>query len=511
MKKIVFALSLAIFFCLTLAVMVSAQNVYLEKIPNELKLGETDTVTHFVVFEEEKYFTGSGTTISGLNTGNMEADMTEANIDASKLGTNYLVRFNFPATFGGNTVTCVNVNAFKGNTTYFIGKCGYLQFPSTMTQTTDMNQCTGSLRCIDFGEDSQLASLPYLFCPGANNLMSVKNFPRNLTSIGASAFDSCYNAFKGELYVNATTISGNAFNNSVANVTKLTFGPNVTRIDGQAFTVRMVELTSGVPADGKIQITDIEFQCDVSAVTFNSNAFYFGGGWTRWEYSHLKTILLAHPSNEKLVNEGVSILGDFTSSTVLFDGTDGSTYFVTPKHTFVESDVSYDKGFFSNGATTVCSNCGKAGVYTAAPIFSCGGYSIPIDGTMSISILYMVDYDALKAYEEASGNTLNFGLIIGFKSVIGNNAPLDENGEQASDSLLQIKVPSDYTNVEVKVNNIPEESAETVLLLCGYVKETDSENNVIGITYVEETETDAENLVGVSFQALLEKSGEAEQ
>ena len=510
MKKIIFTLSLVVFFCLTLAVMVGAQSVYLEEIPGELKLGEDDAFTHFVVFEEEKYFTGSGTTISGLNTENMAADMTAANIDASKLGTIYLVRFNFPATFGGNTVTCVNVNAFKGNTTYFSGKCGYLQFPSTMTQTTDMNQHTGSLRCIDFGEDSQLTSLPYKFCPSANNLMSVKNFPRNLTSIGASAFDSCYNAFKGELYVNATTISGNAFNNSIANVTKLTFGPNVTKIDGQAFTVRMAEVTSGAPADGKIQITAIEFQCDVSAVTFNSNAFYFGGGWARSEYSHLKTILLAHPSNEKLVNEKVSILSDFTSSTVLFDGTDGSTYFVTPKHTFVESTVSYDQGFFSSGATAVCSNCGKLGEYTAAPIFSCGGYSIPTDGTISISILYMVDHDALEAYENSSGNTLNFGLIVGLKSAIGNNAPLDEYGDQISESLLKITIPNTYTNVEVKINNMTEESKDTVLLLCGYVKETDSENNVIGISYVEEAETDAEGLTGISFQALLERAGESE-
>ena len=537
MKKIIFALSLAILFCLALTVLVDAQGIELEEIPDELKTGENDTATHFIVIEDEKYFNLTGTRITSLNSNAITEDLP-AGVDADKIGKEYLTRFNFPAQIGGVDVTEVYFETVKGNSTYFSGKVGYVQLAPSTKPIGNMNGSTAQIRCFDFGENNTVTTtIPGHLCNGANKLKLVKNFPQsatvvelnafgscylatfeginvgNFTSVGNYAFGGCNSMLSGEIYVNATTIGDKAFDNCLANVTKLTLGPNVTSIGSQAFTVWMNEIKANKPADQKIQVTAIEFQCKVSAVTINSQAFYFGGSWARSEYSHLKTILLAHPDDEKAIIEGTSIFYNFTKNNAVipFDGTDGSTYFVTPKHTFVESDVSYDNGFFSNGATAVCSNCGKAGAYTAAPIFSCGGYSIPIDGTMSISILYMVDYDALKAYEEASGNTLNFGLIVGFKSVIGNNAPLDENGEQVSDSLLQIKVPSNYTNVEVKVNNIPEESAETVLLLCGYVKETDSENNVIGITYVEETEMDAENLVGVSFQALLEKSGEAEQ
>ena len=121
MKKItVFALMLSV-LALVFAVGIFAKDVYLEPIPDELKV-TGDTATHFVVFEEEKYFSYSGGTISGLNNSVMEEDMSAAGIDASLIGSTYITRFNFPAYCGGTLITYVNLNSVKTDK-YFKETC----------------------------------------------------------------------------------------------------------------------------------------------------------------------------------------------------------------------------------------------------------------------------------------------------------------------------------------------------------------------------------------------------
>ena len=53
-KALLFLAIMAMLVC-ALAISIGAKSVYLEPIPDELK-AENDTMTHFVVFEEEKYF-----------------------------------------------------------------------------------------------------------------------------------------------------------------------------------------------------------------------------------------------------------------------------------------------------------------------------------------------------------------------------------------------------------------------------------------------------------------------
>lgn len=65
-KKILLFVALASILICTFAIAVSAKSVYLEPIPDELKV-DRDTATHFVVFEEEKYFVGSNGTIKRIS------------------------------------------------------------------------------------------------------------------------------------------------------------------------------------------------------------------------------------------------------------------------------------------------------------------------------------------------------------------------------------------------------------------------------------------------------------
>ena len=438
-KKIFLMLAVMAILVCVFAISVSAKDVYLEPIPDELK-AENDTFTHFVVFEEAEYFVSSDNTISGLNGDKMDADMASAGIDKSKIGTEYLTRFNFPAYVGENLITYVNLNSMKTHK-YFKHVCGYIQLEGTVNKVHDMNECVNQLRCVDFGENSQITAIPLCFANQARRMASVKNLPRNLTTIGSNAFDSCYGAFEGELYINAETIGGSAFNNAISNVTHLILGPKVKSIGTQALTVLFAiqhhnEIpTFYAPEDIKPALVSIEFQCDVSQIKFanqgvNSGAFYFPTTTGRAPYEKLTTIILSHPDNAKYVTEG-SVFNDFTADgiNILFNDSDGLDDYVTAKHDFsIFGGVSYVRFNEEGTKTLICASCGAQSYEKTTPLFTCLGYSAAEYGDM-MSVNYRVNEKAISEYEEATGKTVNYGVFAVLADKIGTDDIFGADGK----------------------------------------------------------------------------------
>ena len=474
-KKIFFTVAIMAILVCAFCFTISAKSVYLEPIPDELKV-EKDTATHFVVFEDEKYFTGSGGTISGLSSENIEADMASAEIDKSKIGTEYLTRFNFPAYFGGTLVTYVNLNSIKSNS-YFKNVCGYVEIAGTVNKIHDMHECTKQLRCFDFGENSQVTSIPYCFMQGATKMMSVKNFPRSLNEVGGSAFNNCYGAFRGELYINAKTIGASAFNNAIVNVTSIVFGPELKSIGGQAMCVRVTEFPEFYSPEGRIPaLESIEFQCDVSTLTFakqgaDSGSFYFPINSERTAYSKLETILLSHPNNAKYVTEG-SIFNDFTADgiTILFNDADGLDDYVTAKHDFsILGGISYESYGKAGVKTMICSKCGGTSNESVEPLFICYGYSAPQYGEGGISVGYSVNYDAIEAYESASGKTVRFGLFAVLKDNVGQSDIFDENGNDINGAIAADLTESGFNIFNLKIVGFSGEQTKAKLAMGAFV------------------------------------------
>ena len=480
-KKIFLILAIMAMLVCALTVVASAKSVYLEPIPDELK-AENDTVTHFVVFEEEKYFKGSGSTISELNGDEMNKDMAAAGIDSSKIGTEYLTRYNFPAYMNGTLITYVNLNSMKTHS-YFKNVCGYIQLEGTVNKVHDMNECVSQLRCIDFGENSQITAIPLCFASYARKMASVKNFPRNLTTIGKDAFNSCYGAFRGELYIDAETIESNAFNNAISNVTHLILGPKVKYIGTQALTVLFSiqhynEIpTYYAPADLKPALESIEFQCDVSQITFayqgnNSGAFYFPESTARSSYEKLTTIILSNPNNAKYVTEG-SVFNDFTAEgvTILFNDSDGLDDYVTAKHDFsILEGVSYES-FDKEGAKIMkCANCGAISYESgAAPLFNCLGYSVPSDGRGEITIGFTVDRDAIKQYESINGEDIKFGVFAVLKDRIGNQDIFANDGTPLSETISAELTNHSIVAFELRLLGFDGELRDIELAMGAYV------------------------------------------
>ena len=482
-KKIFLILAIMAMLVCLFAISVSAKDVYLEPIPDELK-ASNETFTHFVVFEEEKYFTGSGSTFNGLNDSVMDADMAAAGIDKSKIGTEYLTRYNFPAYMGETLITYVNLNSMKTHK-YFKNVCGYIQLEGTVNKVHDMNECVSELRCIDFGENSQVTEIPVCFANWARKMASVKNLPRNLTSIGQDAFNSCYGAFRGELYISATTIGANAFNNAISNVTHLILGPNVKTIGRQALTVLFAiqhhnEIpTFYAPEDIKPALVSIEFQCDVSQINFayqgnNSGSFYFPATTPRSPYEKLETIILSHPNNAKYVTEG-SIFNDFTADgvNILFNDSDGLDDYVTAKHNFTILDgISYESYTEEGKKTMKCADCGAISYKSVAPLFTCLGYSAPEDGRGGMSISFTVNNVAIAEYEEATGEKVNYGVFAVLADVIKENDIFDADGKALAGVIAADITDTDFDIFNLKIVGFTDKQVDIDLAMGAYVGTT---------------------------------------
>lgn len=509
-KKALLLFAVVAMLMCALAVTVSAQNVYLEPIPEELK-AQDDTITHFVVFEEAKYFTGSGNTISGLNSDEMEADMNACGIDKSKIGAEYLTRYNFPAYMGENLITYVNLNAIKTHK-YFKNVCGYIQLEGTVNKVHDMNECVAQLRCIDFGENSQITTIPLCFSNQAKKMASVKNFPKNLTYIGKSAFDNCYGAFRGELCLNATTIESAAFNNAISNVTRLILGPDVKSIGTQALTVLFDTYHHNeipkfyAPADGKAALEYIEFQGDVSQIKFanqgvNTGAFYFPVSTGRSPYEKLTSIVLSHPNNAKFVTEG-SVFNDFTQEgvTILFNDADGLDDYVTANHEFsIFGGISYERFNEEGKKSMMCSICGAVSYESVAPLFECLGYSAPVNGMGGLSIGFKANNKAIEEYEALTGKEIKYGVFAASQKKLGNSDIFDENGNANAYAITAEIKATEFSVFELKINGFTTDEQKSAQLAIGaYVKVSEEYSYMQG-----KAPNDGENYHFTSFNEVL--------
>ena len=497
-KKILFAMMLTIAFVCLLLVSASAKELYLEEIPEDLKISG-DTVTHFLVIEGEEYYGGNGATVNLFNTQKIAEDIAKLEAEggalnklgykASDLGTKFLTKLIIPGTYNGTVVTNVDINnggSFK-NQSYF-QNCGYLVYPSTTQTTNDANQRNGQMRCIDFGENSQLTKIPFYYMNAASKLIRLKNMPKNLTSIEAGAFQGCSRLQGDEnhqLYISANTIKNKAFDCALVNVKSIVFGENVQAMESESFS----------NSNSNPGVTYIEFKCDVTKVAFPENsttidhtgAFYFGTvSNQRQAYSNLKCIIL---SNAAQAGCDGKTFREVSGQDVFFNDIKGEDDFVYTSHameslngcfetctrceltkikdnpnhnsvyTYTKKDgsaLSYLETIYVNFECTVCGTSNTT--ETIAPIFESLGYSVKENEVGFISHKVKVNLVALKRYEELTGKTLNYGVVAGVKTETSNGMLLAIDSETKlvnnENSVFADISGKPYTIIEQKITGI---------------------------------------------------------
>ena len=145
-------------------------------------------------------------------------------------------------------------------------------------------------------------------------------------------------------------------------------------------------------------------------------------------------------------------------------------------------------------AQSVCSVCSTViEKTTIQPLFSTKGFSYQ-EATGSIIQHFAVDRDAVGFYEKITGKTVLFGGIIAAKEMIGDECPVDSNGQAASEWVnLADFTKTDRVVYDVRINNIPEDARFASQLICGayvvidgvvtFIDNGRVENNAVANTY----------------------------
>ena len=498
MKRIFIALALTVILSCLLVLGISAKELYLEEIPNDLKVSG-DTVTHFLVIEGEEYYGGSGSTVNLFNMDKIGEEIAKLEAEggalnalgytASDLGTKYLTKLIIPGTYNGTTVTYVDINSdgrFKSQT--YFRNCGYLEYPSSMTKTNDGNECNGQLRCIDFGENSCLANIPYCYMQNAKKLICLKNMPKNLETIEESAFRNCHSLEgdeNGQLYISAKTIKKKAFDNAMTNVRSIVFGENVQSLATESFS-------NGEVASS--MVTYIEFKCDVTRVSFpncdaaaNNGAFYFGANSSqRRPYSSLVCIIL---SNSAQADCDGNTFCEASGQRVYFNDVGGVDDYVYTSHDIESQNSCFEactrcgltklkenpthegatvefkdengNAFSYLGDIYVCVSCPVCQMNSVSEVIekivTSKGYSVCEYGEAGVTHTVSVNKEALARYEELSGKKLYYGVVAGVKKDGYSDKLISyENGVllTADNAIAVDFTGTEYEILDLKLTNI---------------------------------------------------------
>ena len=498
MKKIFIALALTVILSCLLVVGVSARELYLEEIPEDLLISG-DTVTHFLVIEGEEYYGGSGSTVNSFNMDKIAEEIAKLEAEggalnalgytASDLGTKFLTKLIIPGTYNGTTVTNVDINnddAFKKQP--YFRNCGYLEYPSTTKTTNDGNECNGQIRCIDFGENSQLTAIPYCYMQNANKLIRLKNMPKNLEVIKDSAFRNCrllQGDENGQLYISAKTIERKAFDNAMQYVESIVFGENVKTLATESFS-------NGEVSDPRVKY--IEFKCDVTAVSFpncdsgaNIGAFYFGANSTqRKAYSSLACIVLSNPAQSGC--NGKTFV-EASGQNVYFNDVGGADDFVYTSHDIKSQNSCFEactrcgltklkenpthegatvefkdengNAFSYLGDIYVCVSCPVCQMNSVSEVIekivTSKGYSVCEYGEAGVTHTVSVNKEALARYEELSGKKLYYGVVAGIKKDGYSDKLISyENGVLSTkDNAIAVDFTgTEYEILDLKLTNI---------------------------------------------------------
>ncbi len=118
-------------------------------------------------------------------------------------------------------------------------------------------------------------------------------------------------------------------------------------------------------------------------------------------------------------------------------------------------------------AKMTCTVCSAVLEETIQPLFATNGFSYQAE-TGSITQHFAVDREAVGRYEELTGKSVKFGGIIAAAEMVGDQCPIDSEGEPVNEYVNAVDfTKKDLVVYDIKINNIPEEARLSAGLICG--------------------------------------------
>ena len=164
--------------------------------------------------------------------------------------------------------------------------------------------------------------------------------------------------------------------------------------------------------------------------------------------------------------------------------------------------IDYCDGYTKPGYFTykcnVCKNSVKDGDAKFPPLVVCYGYSVAEMGnTGALNVKYCINESALREYQSSNGVVLEYGTVVAFKKTLGDNAPLDENGNARGGVIKVQNSMNEYSTNSIKLTNLGDAQKSLNFVMSLYIIEGNE------IIYIQDTET-VENPSGVSYKEVKE-------
>lgn len=175
------------------------------------------------------------------------------------------------------------------------------------------------------------------------------------------------------------------------------------------------------------------------------------------------------------------------------------------------SQVAYANGYCKEGTyTSSCSVCGTENCQFAAPaLITWKGFSVPDDGDIEIVSSYYVNKDAVAIFEKVTENTITYGIVVGLKQLLGENNPLDANGdaiELENSTVIKVDVDKTMTSFEFKLTDMEGYETEK-FVIAAYVIAAEDES--VSVVYLQESQL-INSLGSIDYNTVLENSNSSQ-
>ncbi|MBR2024421.1 MAG: hypothetical protein IKA02_01285, partial [Clostridia bacterium] len=148
--------------------------------------------------------------------------------------------------------------------------------------------------------------------------------------------------------------------------------------------------------------------------------------------------------------------------------------------------IAYENYLANGTLKTKCARCEELNETDVLPIISSfKGFSVKENGD-GITFGYTIDSDAVKNYESVNNTKIQLGFVVAVKDFLGDNLPLDENGNPLTDKVIKAVVSDEsdlYTgadfvlkgtwNKTVNINGADTDIKDVKFYMAGYITDGD--------------------------------------
>ena len=320
-----------------------------------------------------------------------------------------------------------------------------------------------------------------------------------LATIGKYAFQNCSSLTEIVIPDSITVISNYAFY-ACSKLTSVTLGKGVTTIGGDSFrfcsALESIVIPENVTSIGTSAFHNCSKLSSVTILegltTIGDYAFYYCNALESISLPNSVTSIgfsaFAWCSNLKKAFIPISVT---TMSGSVFSGSGDVTVYVEAETLPDDWNLSWSSG----GTKKIV--WGYSHQKALSSIYTFKGYSLGPNGSMAVG--FDINYTYIALYEEATGKTIDIGVVFAGFNNLGGKQPLDENGNPVSLSVGRVAKASlknlNYQSYDFILRGIDEKSRDVKVVIAGYIY--DGEN----VIYIQGKEI-SDTVVGISYNEL---------